>query len=316
MQQILAAFNLGKPTGMSKLPRMVNQLVAKIDTDTGTYALKQWEDNRFYHSRWPNLARFLETEADFLDYLQEKSFPSHHALRTVEGRHVFEFDGRLFMVFNYVEGDHAKVCKNCVSSTGYYLGKFHALAAQYDRVVERESLSKRVREMLQEVEEHVHAVGADTLDCIRKEINSLSLPEDATLYQTICHGHPCREHVLFDGKKLSGFIDFDTIRSDTALGDIGMAVHDFCFGKNKLEPELLQTFIGNYKMGRGSLQEGEAEHLYDTIKLGMLTHILWKIGDSIMFFGQRPMAEKVGLGSLESFSGQYSTKTIRNLVGG
>ncbi len=101
-------------------------------------------------------------------------------------------------------------------------------------------------------------------------------PVSETLPVGLIHGDLFPDNTIFKDNRLVAVIDFEEVCVDSLLMEIGMCINGFCFIDNKLDIELMETFLFEYDQVR-KITEKELELLYYYIQWAAHGMISWHL---------------------------------------
>ncbi len=96
------------------------------------------------------------------------------------------------------------------------------------------------------------------------------------------HGDAFPDNTLFHHNKLIGIIDFEEACTDFCLFDIGITINGFCIFDNRLDYQLLHTFLSGYETIR-HITENEFDILKYYIHWGAHAMIYWHMRNNLLY---------------------------------
>ncbi|MDR7071363.1 phosphotransferase [Fictibacillus barbaricus] len=222
----------------------------KIETNQGTFLLKQYNPERFKKYDLQTIQIALETQnRAFQNGIRCPELLEHEGnLLHTSGK------GELFTVMCFMEGDLIKpgeATYQQMESLGEVVGKLHKLFNEGYMPARSETLFKipPVSERLQ----HWHS----TLDkCMDDQRPLFLLQKEATaklkdsdfeyLTPGWCHRDLWVDNLLFSSESVSAILDFDRMNYDFIETDIGRLIISACLQKDKLNVEGVHAFIRGY----------------------------------------------------------------------
>ena len=159
-------------------------------------------------------------------WLSEHGLPSSHPIADCQGRYLRELNGRPAALFQRLEGVsierpqtiHCRV-------VGQALGRLHIAGAGFPEQRENPHGHAWWRSAGRHL---IPEVSRGTAVLIREELRFQSLYRLDELPRGPIHGDLFRDNVLFDGKRITGIVDFYFACDDRLLFDLAIAVNDWC----------------------------------------------------------------------------------------
>lgn len=171
------------------------------------------------------------------DFLNTAGVKCPEFLLSREGAPFLEYEGGLYRVMKYIEGqtfDTIKSTAHAFSAAGLMKQMHRAMGSLDYKCIgsiphfhDTEFIFEQFKKVLRAPEHAAltKTVSAD-IQTILQEVPAQLLPSN--LPQQIIHGDPKISNFLFDGEKAIAILDFDTCLTHSPLIDIGDALRSWC----------------------------------------------------------------------------------------
>lgn len=257
----------------------------KIETDRGTYLLKQYNKDRLKKYSIPELRNvFLQQ-----NQLHELAFPCPRILSKSEETFFQSADGEYFILMEFCEGNiisPGNYTEEQMYQLGYYTGKLHSLLNDGTPLANRNpqfripTRLERTSHWQSVLEETFQKGKLDLLPIIELQIQLTDhFSIDHLNHKPIgwAHRDLWADNILFQQDKLAGIIDFDRLNVDYLTLDAGRAVISGVLDGNSFHTKNAQAFIKGYRVH----QKAGRNFLRDSLLLLWYLESEWWL-DSIM----------------------------------
>jgi Ser/Thr protein kinase RdoA (MazF antagonist) len=266
-----------------------------IDTDKGKKVLKKyfWSlDSTIY-------------EHSIHKKLLQNNFPCSALVLNNNGNTFTELKKRHYAIYEFINGykmtDYIifkKTKKILIANIGIELSKLHFLMKDYfPKGKKLIGFKTNSNELWRDIAWHLNVLNKflkntdkkfetirDYMTSIKKEFKK-SLIESAKYYEnneykfikTINHGDYSPQNVLFEGKRISGILDFGDSNENYRIADIARGLSTFCKqGEHGINEELALIFLESYqKIQNLGVQEITA--IPDFVRWRYLMNIIWSL---------------------------------------
>jgi len=270
LEKILLQFDLGRLVDFKPISQGTVQTNYFIHTILGKYIF------RYYENRSQESVLF---ESDLLLYLKEHQYPCPAPFQNEQGTSVSLFQGKPFVVFEFIEGKHLD------NPNEYHkcqliqkVAELQILTRNYQPRYKEHRWNYDV-EMCQKLA-GTEAQKIDTDDAYEKlswlenQLSTLDLPP--SLPKGICHCDFHFSNVLFQDDQFVGLIDFDDANYTYLTFDLVCLIDSWTwpFCSKTLNSEQACEIVQAYQMHRplGTLEKW---HLFDVHKLSILFDCIW-----------------------------------------
>lgn len=221
-----------------------------VDTDRGEYVLTLFE-----RLTWEQLPFYLH----LMQHLAECGIPVPRPMPDAEGGILHGLKGKPTAVVDKLRGrsELAPSVAHC-RAVGEMLARMHLAGRDYDR--HQPNLrglpwsQETVPVLLPHVGEQQRSLLLDELEFQTRMAASSGY---AALPRGPVHADLFRDNVMFDGDRLSGFLDFYFAGCDTFLFDIGVCLNDWCVDleSGSADTEREEAFLTAYQSVRPLVPE-------------------------------------------------------------
>ncbi len=236
LQKFLARYPVGEVIGFQGIGEGVENSNFFVDTEDGRWVLTLFE--RLNHEDLPFFLSLME-------HLATQALPCAAPLKTREGRHLTELNGKPAAMVHRLTGQsvlfpNAAQC----SAVGALMGRMHKATRTFTMRAENTRganwRQKMARELLPEL-------APETQELIESELSAQQQLDLSALPQGVIHADLFRDNVLFVEDRLSGFIDFYYACNDALIYDLAIAVNDWCLDARGTPIETnVRAMIGAY----------------------------------------------------------------------
>ncbi len=241
--------------GSRRAPKVV------LETPNGRYLLKRRAAGRDD----PTRVEFVHT---LMAHLRGKSFPVPRIIRTCDDNStVLRMGGRVYEVFQFVEGDTFDGSLEQATHAGHVLARFHESVADFvcvwrlapggyhdtpnvraglnaipSAMSSHDSVAGFEEELigLTQTLRAIYDRAADTAN----DFGCKNLP------RTITHGDWHPGNIVFDGQRVSAVLDLDAAREQPAVIDLASGMLQFSILRNTLDPDAWPDYFDEGRMRR------------------------------------------------------------------
>jgi len=255
LRQYLQYFSAGELIEARGISAGTINTIYELQTTRGHYIL------RILEGRARSDARF---EEELLVHLHKHDLAVPMMVDAGKRGHVVSINPRQQMsIFEFLPGREVAVFEISdahVKQVGGFLAQMHIACRELTRRRKNRFGPERLLELLDicTAEEISDGLRADVEE-LRVEIEGYKPPKN--LPRGIIHGDLFTDNVRFSHGKLCGVIDFEMASSGLLIYDIAVALCDWAFSQNTLQPSLARGLVEGYSVER-PLHETEKRHLY------------------------------------------------------
>jgi homoserine kinase type II len=216
-----------------------------VETERGEYVLTLFE-----RLTWEQLPFYLH----LMQHLAERGIPVPRPSPDAEGRILHRLRDKPAVVVNKLRGKNelAPTAWHC-GAVGEMLARMHLAGRDYER--HQPNLrglpwwQEAVPVLLPRLGEEQRSLLLSELDF---QTRMAASSDYAALPRGPVHADLFRDNVMFDGDRLSGFLDFYFAGCDTSLFDIGVCLNDWCvdLGSARPDAEREEAFLTAYESVR------------------------------------------------------------------
>ncbi len=257
MREVAGAFGLGEVRAVEYLPNGMMNRNWRVETSSGTYAIKQLRDVE------PDPAR---RQHDTIDQLAVAGLPVPRVIRTGEGDSVVEVDGLAYAASGWVSGgfrDGTTLSLEECRVLGSLLGRVHHELAKV-----RPPVPDRIRvrlgdpdTTLVDVERYLAMIAAKDEPDAFDRIAVRRLHEERELLSRYGHRRPDPEvgaggwthgdfqhyNVLWDSGRVSAVLDWDRLRVAPRGYEVARAAELLFWKGTSFDLERVAAFAGGYR---------------------------------------------------------------------
>ena len=257
MKDVVATFGLGEVWAVAFLANGMMNHNWRVDTSTGTYAVKQLRDVQ------PDEAR---RQHDTLDQLATAGLPVPRVIRTSEGDSVVEVDGLPYAASAWVSGtfrDGTTLSLAECRDLGALLGRVHHELADV-----RPAVPERIQlrfcdpaATLVDVERYLAMIAAKDQPDAFDRIAVARLHEERELLSRFGHRRPDAElgaggwihgdfhhlNVLWEAGRVSAVLDWDRLKVAPRGYEVARAAELLFWNGTSLDLERIAAFTGGYR---------------------------------------------------------------------
>jgi len=238
-----------------------------IKTEKGNYVF------RIYNFKNKEQVGF---EAELLEFLKKKNFPSPKLLADNHNELISNFDNKPCIFYEFIEGERLKnITAAIMGQIGKIMAKLHNLSKNFQPLIKKPTWEpKELRKIAAENKDKMLAIGfpraKELMDFTEIELAKYSFPEN--LPKGITHQDIKPENIIVKSNKIAGIVDFDNSYIGAFLHDITTTIIWTCFKNNKLDKNLMTELLNGYEKER-KLTDVEKKYLYPGIKFRLAREV-------------------------------------------
>ena len=216
-------------------------------------------------------------EMKLLEKLKNIDIPIPRVIKTHKNDYLIKLNGKYIAIFTFLNGTHIENNSSLkqVAEIGKYMGRFHKSLHKFKPLeikYKNYNYNKAwVNKILEDVKKDNPNLPIKYETYILEILNSII--EVKKLPQGLNHGDLHEDNALFEGEKLSGFLDFDDCFYGNLLSDVGCGITFWCVDK-QIDFQKCKSFLNAYEKER-KLEENEKDYLYHQSLLFMLIHLIY-----------------------------------------
>ena len=270
VEKILNNYELGKLVELKLLKKGTVNINILLKTTEGKFVLRCYK----YRTK-----KYILFEVDVLNHFYGRKYPCEAPIRNIHGRFIGNFQGKYYAMFKYVEGAHVnKPNKKQKIELAKYLADLHNISEGYrpryskfrDTLDEKYCLTIAKKEYKRF---NSKRIAQKRLDYLKEQLNSLKFPD--SIPQGVAHCDYYTDNIKFQGNKIKMILDFDTACYTCLIYDVASLILCCAWAKEKkLNFTTAKFLLNNYNKHR-KLSQIEKEHIYDALKLILLTYMSW-----------------------------------------
>ncbi len=256
-----------KPEEIKIIPKGVINSNYFLNSSAGKYVFK------VYNFKNKDEVGF---EAEVLEYLKDKDFPSPRLVRSSKNNLISEFEGRPCVVYGFIEGEPLeKIIPAVLSAIGRLEGRLHNVLSDFMPSVskatwEPEELMNLIKLNREKLLASALPGAGEWLDFVESEIGRYKFPGDLPV--GITHQDIKPENIIIKGGHIVGVVDFDNSYIGVLLHDITTTIIWSCFTDGNLNQKLLNSYLEGYNKER-KITVSERECLMDAIKFRLIREV-------------------------------------------
>jgi homoserine kinase type II len=214
-------------------------------------------------------------EVDLLLELKKINFPTAFLIPEKGGSFISDSREGKVLIYEFKEGSEPKLNHQTVKEIAKCVAKLNNFQEfeKYPRknIIHLDYCFELIKEF-KTASLHYSKIYA----YFEEQTEYLLRPVSANLPKGLIHGDVFPDNTIFKNNRLSALIDFEEVCVDNLLMEIGMCINGFCFIDNKLDIELMETFLFEYNKIR-QITKKELELLYYYIQWAAHGMISWHL---------------------------------------
>ena len=238
---LLARVGLGTLQALSPCSGGIENTNYFVDTDVGHYVLTVFE--RLSAAQLPFYLRLMK-------HLAQRAIPVPEPHADAQGALLHTLQGKPAAVVTRLPGQHklAPGATHC-ASVGTMLARMHQAGLDFDMHQPNLRGLAWWQETAQSVQPYLTAAQRTLLDTeLTFQVQLGASPAYATLPRGPIHADLFRDNVMFEGDRLTGFVDFYFAGVDALLFDLAVCLNDWCSDteSGRLNEPLAHSFVSAY----------------------------------------------------------------------
>lgn len=214
-------------------------------------------------------------EVNILAELKKIKFPTAYLISKKDGEFISDSDEGKVLIYEFKEGCEPELNHQTISEIAKWIATLNNFKdyENYPRknVIHLDYCFELIKEF-----KTAPAKYPEIFEYFEEQTQYLVKPISQIIPKGLIHGDVFPDNTLFIGNKLSAVIDFEEVCVDNLLMEIGMCINGFCFVDNKLDIELMETFLFEYNQIR-KISEKELELLYYYIQWAAHGMLSWHL---------------------------------------
>lgn len=280
--KILKKYALGDLIRYQKLTKGLMNHNWLLKTKNGKYVLRAVAEKRSLNE--------LNFEQNYLEHIRKSEFPYDipKTVKTSKGQLFLREGKNKFWIYSFIEGHSAKkLITNQIKQVATMMAKLHKISEKVKQKKKSSTVNnfnwliKETRSLRQYVNKKVKKNTDDLfylkhVNMILEGLKAVSFKRYDNLPKIPIHADINRENLLFNGKKLTGLIDFDNCKIDTPLRDITLFLLYECRNKshNALDVKKAKTFMRTYNQQK-KIDLKEIRHLPSIAMVELVDEFAW-----------------------------------------
>ncbi len=234
-----------------------------VESNKKKYVIKIISSNKFDQSHLKDL---IPSITDLITYLNHNGLKCPKLYSTTQNKYYFFKKSDYCVLMDYEKGeikDHSNILTTEMYSLGKEVAKMHLLMRDYKKFKEdynfmklktlddlyqdliiRENQGKECEKYALDISNHKNIID-DIKDT--KFLNNLEIQ--------LIHGDLAQDNILFFNNEISSIIDFELVRYNSILQDIGRVLISFTLNdKEQINMELIDSFIEGYNKQKNNVK--------------------------------------------------------------
>ena len=271
---ILSDYKIGKLVNFSGIQDGIENTNYKIKTTKNNYILTIFEErvNKKY------LPFFL----DLMLNCNEKNISCPKPILDADCNLINNFKKKRISIFSFLNGKSKKNWSevNCFE-IGKVLGQFHCVNKSFKKKITNEfSLDFWKKTFKSMSRSQLDSKIPGIYIFLKKEIDFINLNWPKNLPKGTIHADLFPDNVFFEGKRISGILDFYFSCYDFLIYDLAITINAWCFKKGKFNQSFFNQIIKGYQSKR-ILTEKEKKQFNIILRGASLRFLLTRLYDSI-----------------------------------
>lgn len=274
MEDIAQKFDLARPRKIAPFATSGN-ITYKIESNKGKFLLRLAP----FGPRWRSKQE-IAAELELIDRLLARNFPAPKPIFSKDGERIVSWKNHHGYLREFIKA-RAKLNPNEaeVKKFGEAVGRFHSLVENYKTKNKRKHIFDLAATRAYFKQKKARILKSNFrnkkgfVERLNREISALYFPEN--LARGMIHEDLGKRHILWQGNKIAGVIDFDRCYYGKLLLDLGEACRGWCFINNwtQWSNKNFQALLNGYQSKR-KLTKLEKKYLLDAVKFGVLERSL------------------------------------------
>jgi len=253
IKQIIENYELGGLQNYEELSPGYANRNYRVETSSGVILLR-WVLEKNIQD--------IQKELDLLLGLKSVKFPTAYPISKKDGKHITELSVGFVVLYDFIQGQHPDLGTAQAHSIGEALGKLSVFKPPKDFKRANTINLEGCINLAQELDAAASPI-PDIFRYFKNQTEFFKTHVDIGLPKGLIHADIFPDNTIFDGENLKAIIDFEEACWDELIFDLSMAINGFCFPKNKLSYNFLESIINGYLMHRKlTPEEWEALPIY------------------------------------------------------
>ena len=225
LSQLLTQYDIGAPVSLKGIASGIDNSNFLLTASSGTYILTLYEKR----IRREELPFFLE----LLKYLSLRQIPCPVPIATNSGQLITGAVGRPAAIVSFLQGKSVTVIgSHHCAELGTYLARLHKAAEHFPHRRENNLALENWHRLAESVSDRADTVKKGLANELSQHLELLDKHWPSSLPAGIIHADLFPDNVFFQGKTLSGIIDFYFACHDFLMYDIAVCLNAWCFESN------------------------------------------------------------------------------------
>lgn len=264
------AFGLGEVLSATPIPQGSINTNVRLETERGRFFLR--------HTTVRS-TEDLVFEAELLDHLAAKRFPSPQMLKTLEEQPCFSLAGGRVCIFGFLPGEErtrAQLDPISVERLGARLGQLHRATDSFSGERHNPYGPATVEGWLTGLQQEKNAVARAAAEELSGYLLQ-ALPLAQGLPAGVIHADLFLDNVKWVGDQVGALFDFEMACRDTYLLDLAITLNAWCFDQS-YRADLCQALLRGYQSERPLLPE-EEDAVHGALLFGAVRYATSRIRD-------------------------------------
>jgi homoserine kinase type II len=240
VREVLGHYDLGEPVSLEQLSDSYANVNYILRTGRGVY---------LYRVCMQNPRERIADEMRIMALLRPAGFPTAYPLGRRDGGYISDGMEHPVVIYQFVEGHEPQLNENTAREIGEAVARLNSIKCPAGLDIRNFIRIDACHEFIE------RNARAKTLDArvwryFTEETARLEVPLREPVPRGLVHGDVFPENTLFTGDRLRAIIDFEEACTDCLLFDVGMTIHGFCYKQERMQPELLESFLRAYEAVR------------------------------------------------------------------
>jgi homoserine kinase type II len=247
--EVLAAF--GPPAAASPGFYVGHQAIA-VGTINTNVRVETAAGPRFLRINEGKTADDVAREAAIVEHLADRGVPTPVPLAAPSGERFVPWRGQLVSLFPWVPGrtlSRAEVTEGHARQVGRALAALHVAGVSFPDHragrYEPPEIHRRLAAIATSAARADAALGA-AVAVLEPELAALASERAAEIPAGVIHGDLFIDNVLYDGDRLTAFIDFEQASWGRLGYDLAVTLLAFAFGRDDFRPEIVRGLLDEY----------------------------------------------------------------------
>ena len=275
LKEFFSKYDLGKLLNYKEIKEGIENTNYFIETEKGKFILTLYE--RRVEER--DLPFFIS----LMRNLYDKSFPSPEPIINKNGNYISEISKKKAAVISFLDGHAKKILNpNDCYEVGINTAKLHSITKDLSNKRENKLSINSWRSLYNKVKKNCSKIHPDLPEVIEKNLDVIEKNWPKNIPSGVIHADLFPDNIFFQGKKLSGIIDYYFSCNDFYAFEVAICLNALCFeGKNEnlsFNVTKAKKFIDGYSSIR-KLTEEEKKSLKILCQGAAIRFLLTRVFD-------------------------------------